>query len=235
MLGTAALIVAGGAERCWTASALASTPMVALGRISYSIYLVHWPLIVLWRLYTGHASLPHEQVVIAVLTVALAIALGAFVERPMRAGSRRISDRLAVGGILAAGAVVAVVGAGVLLDRGADWRLTPPARAALATLQAEPPCHDDKQWLASAGRICRLNAQASGTDFVIWGDSHAGALGPKLAEIFDAAGRSGVGRSRGIVRRSPASRSKAPSIQRGVPHLPTRCLPLSLSKSRGWL
>jgi peptidoglycan/LPS O-acetylase OafA/YrhL len=202
VLGTAAVVVAGASERSWVAVTLASWPMTAIGRISYSIYLVHWPLIVFWRLYTARPLSPHEQVLIAVLTLALAAALSALVESPMRAGSRRIGNRPALAGLLAAGAVVAVAGTAIVLDRGASWRLQAPAREALALLQearaGRPRCQPDMQWLAATSpfaraKVCRWNGGIAGTDFVIWGDSHAGALAPELSEMFaDAGYKSGV-------------------------------------------
>ena len=48
VVGTALLVAAGAAERrSWPGPLLASRPMQFFGRISYSLYLWHWPLIVL--------------------------------------------------------------------------------------------------------------------------------------------------------------------------------------------
>ena len=197
VLGTAAVIAAGAPSRSVIAAALGSRPMVGIGRISYSMYLVHWPLIVFWRLCVARPLVPHEQVLILILTIGLAAALSAFVETPMRAGSRQIGNKPALAGILTASTVVAALGTAVILDRGAVWRMSPTAREALATLRAgvaeRPRCIADKQWLGPGFSVCRWNAEVGGTDFVIWGDSHAGALGPELARVLGNGGkRSGV-------------------------------------------
>jgi peptidoglycan/LPS O-acetylase OafA/YrhL len=197
VLGTAAVIAAGAPIRSWPAAALVSRPMVAIGRISYSVYLVHWPLIVFWRLYAARPLLPHEQVLIAVLTLAAAATLSAFVETPMRAGARRIGNRPALAGLLGATAVVAAGGTALVLDGGAVWRMPAPAVEAVTALQgamaARPHCRDDGPRLALPFKVCRWNPEISGTDFFIWGDSHARELAPELAaELADAGRKSGV-------------------------------------------
>lgn len=60
-----------------------------LGDIAYSLYLWHWPLLILWLSYKGEAtvSLVAGLVIIAV-SVVLALATEKYVERPLRLASR---------------------------------------------------------------------------------------------------------------------------------------------------
>jgi len=53
--GGTALLIAGGsaAARFGPAPITSLRPMVFIGDISYSLYLWHWPLIVLWKAYSG--------------------------------------------------------------------------------------------------------------------------------------------------------------------------------------
>jgi hypothetical protein len=171
--------------------------MVAIGHISYSIYLVHWPLIVFWRLYVARPLLPHEQLLVAVLTLAAAAVLSAWVETPMRAGARRIGNRPALAGLLGATVVVAISGAAIVLDRGSAWRLPAPAVEAMTVLGGavaeRPRCRDDRERLALPFKVCRWNPEIPGTDFFIWGDSHARELAPELAsELADGGRKSGI-------------------------------------------
>jgi hypothetical protein len=150
-------------------------------------------LIVLWRLCAVRPLLPYEQVLIAALTVGLAAVLSAWVETPMRAGAHRMGNGPALAGLLTATAVVAALGAAVVADGGAAWRLRAPAREAYAALSAavaeRPRCRDDRQLLGVSVPVCHWSPQTPGTDFIIWGDSHARALSPELASVLSEGGR----------------------------------------------
>ncbi len=63
---------------------LGSAPVRALGRAAYSIYLVHWPLIVFYRLRFGAIDSVGEGGLLAVASVALGGALRLGVENPLR-------------------------------------------------------------------------------------------------------------------------------------------------------
>jgi peptidoglycan/LPS O-acetylase OafA/YrhL len=70
-------------ERNFITTVLASRSAVAIGRISYSLYLWHWVVIVFLRWTVGIESLS-AQVAAAVLTLALSWASYALVEKPIR-------------------------------------------------------------------------------------------------------------------------------------------------------
>ena len=59
-------------------------PIQHLGDISYSVYLWHWPLIVLWPYVTGVALKPLEAVAIFAVTIVLATVTKLVVEDPYR-------------------------------------------------------------------------------------------------------------------------------------------------------
>nr|WP_157551489.1 acyltransferase family protein [Kineosphaera limosa] len=70
---------------------LGSTPVAYLGRISYGVYLWHWPLIV-W--FIGDRGFePVRAVAVAGLTIAVAAASYHLVERPIRTGHVRLTPR----------------------------------------------------------------------------------------------------------------------------------------------
>jgi peptidoglycan/LPS O-acetylase OafA/YrhL len=128
-LGAGALILAG--TRRWAPGRLlAMAPMRFLGRISYSLYLVHWPFLVLpaASLAIGE-QLPLElRVVLALDSIAAAWAVHRLVERPFhrsRVLAIRPGRTLALAGAAMAATVVISAGVGATAARLLDgeWPL----------------------------------------------------------------------------------------------------------------
>jgi peptidoglycan/LPS O-acetylase OafA/YrhL len=192
----AALVIA-FARTGWVTSLLSVRPLVVAGRWSYSIYLIHWPMIVYWRLFVGRPLLAYEQVAIIAITIGLAALSSRFVERPLRAGSGSLANRPALGAIAFGSVAVLVVGGLVTLSQGAPRRMNADARDAIATLKTaieqRPKCQPDLNWLGNPKlpkAACRWGSDAH-TDFVVWGDSHAGMIAPELSQALQRMGMSG--------------------------------------------
>jgi peptidoglycan/LPS O-acetylase OafA/YrhL len=117
-LGAAGVIFAGGAR--WSPGALlAISPMRFLGRISFSLYLVHWPILVLPAAGLAvEQELPLEtRLALAVAAVVVAFVVHRLVEAPIHRGRRmaawpvRRTLALAGGGILVTAILSLAVGA----------------------------------------------------------------------------------------------------------------------------
>ncbi len=65
-------------------SLFSSKPMVWIGQRSYSIYLVHWPIVVFWKMQTGSTFGMHEQAAIILLSITLGYFLHRYIEQPFR-------------------------------------------------------------------------------------------------------------------------------------------------------
>ena len=63
------------------------SPARFLGRISYSLYLWHWPVLVLGGLALGGTLVIGQTIGLVGIAVALAVATWAFVEEPFRRGT----------------------------------------------------------------------------------------------------------------------------------------------------
>ncbi|MDQ0561970.1 peptidoglycan/LPS O-acetylase OafA/YrhL [Rhizobium mesoamericanum] len=200
----AALVIAFAKESQGPARLLRSRPMVFVGLISYSLYLWHWPLIVFFPFVSGHALTTAEGWLVVAGSVCLATGSWVFVERPFRGTKSRIGRRALIAGALTCGTTAIVFGALVTEFKGAPGRL-PGAiykvyAATYDTSQfGNPPCFID--WDNSgitsadvrAGRLCPVGTAGKGTPtFLVWGDSHAGAMTPAIDEAARRAGVSGL-------------------------------------------
>lgn len=174
-LGTAAVIAAGPSG--WVASAFRIQPLVWMGRISYSVYLVHWPLMVIHgRLAEYHGALLPDWALV-VLSIGLGWVQFQLIEqrfRYVRATSwRPRSFALGVGAIAS---VAILSGAMAFWDRGHQWRI--PADRSQHTnktwfkIEQNAYCRQPDPSLDPTLATCQL-ARGADRDLFIWGDSHA--------------------------------------------------------------
>ena len=210
-LGTA-LVVYGGGQDTFAARLLSTPPFTGLGKISYSLYLVHWPVIVLWRHYaTGYSQglldifnplgafkpiiLPWtEASILLVASFALSVISYRFVEQPFR---RLRRPRWGIYGIAGAGSgCVALMALAIFYLNGVPQRI-PPEMVAITDVQEmwAWPCpqtvvlpvtpYDNPS--RNNSRLCGGGAswQEARGRAILWGDSHAEHLMPML----DWAGR----------------------------------------------
>jgi peptidoglycan/LPS O-acetylase OafA/YrhL len=116
-LGAFGVILSIAADNCGPARILAAAPLVFIGQISYSLYLWHWPLIVIGKQYAVlHGRSPWIGTLIgAALSVVFAILAYWAVEQPLRRrGVWRKRNLLTIGFSFVAGACICV---GISLHR----------------------------------------------------------------------------------------------------------------------
>ncbi|HEY0249738.1 MAG TPA: acyltransferase family protein [Gryllotalpicola sp.] len=216
MLATVAVIAAGSVPvRGGVGALLGLPPFQFLGLISYSLYLVHWPLEQLPQAAVGYdRPLPLPITLgLAALAVPIAWAMYRWIENPARhaallsRGRPRRTLLTALGGsaVLAAGACLAlVVTAGVEPHANrtvADTAPTVPLQAtSFVPSNLKPPltkAQDDNPQLYADG--CELDFSTSTPhpcDFgpadaptvVLWGDSAAAQWAPGLGQAVQKAG-----------------------------------------------
>jgi hypothetical protein len=132
-----------------TARLLSVPPLIWLGRISYGVYLWHWPLFQFVTAERTHLSGLALLGLRCALTLAAAVSSYVLVERPIRRGTwlRRLPRPVPVGGAVTAMALTAVVAvlatmpATTLKLTGAPPVVvaTPPGPAAVPSLASSPP------------------------------------------------------------------------------------------------
>ncbi|KQI67152.1 hypothetical protein AN189_16865 [Loktanella sp. 3ANDIMAR09] len=185
-LGAVAIIWAGQSQVTLTGRLLSTRGMVGIGLISYSLYLVHWPVLVAARILTSaRGNLDPVTIVIClVLSLGLAWASWRFVERPFRAheGGTRFGRRAIFALSGAGGAVLLGLFALLMVKDGFPARL--PAGLEQAYTQATTRL--DRMDRCHVGRIAAPRCPALGAaldggpvDVLLIGDSHLqwGTLG----------------------------------------------------------
>ena len=112
----AALVMAGGtcSPRWGAESVLRLGPAQWIGKLSYSIYLWHWPILIIAADVAGKSSLPFRQNIVWLL-VALGAAVTSFylVESPFRRTFRGRSSRTAAWAPIGLGVLLILVSLGV--------------------------------------------------------------------------------------------------------------------------
>jgi len=119
VLATAAIIALGASPVA--GAVLSWRPVVAIGLISYSMYLVHWPILVFLRAETLSDPSALQAAGVVLVTIAVSTLMYWVIERPVRKGLSR-PGALRAGGVAAAVAVSASV-----LITVAAWGWTPQA------------------------------------------------------------------------------------------------------------
>jgi peptidoglycan/LPS O-acetylase OafA/YrhL len=194
-LGTALVIYAGDCGPTAAGATLSLSPFVFVGRISYSLYLWHWPLYVFARYLDFRDPPPARIAFLIALSFLLSILSYYFVEQPFRRAAFRLSRRkLFAGGaaVIAASAVAATL---LLLGDGLPERLRPDLRTILAEQDDHEPRLDSCLGLSAAdvrnGRLCHIGMPGGVPSFILWGDSHADAVLPAIADVAVREGRTG--------------------------------------------
>ncbi len=179
----AVLLIGAGPDALLNRRVLASGPFVLLGRISYPLYLWHFPLLVLARVQWG-ASLS-VGATIAVVAVSVALAYGTY--RLVELPARRLAGRgRRPAALVAPLAAVGCAGLAVFFSAGLPGRL-PVELQQLSTVAfdykhayRESRCFLQPWQGARAFRPDCVDA-GSGKLLLLWGDSHAAHLYPGLA------------------------------------------------------
>lgn len=139
VLGTVAVILAGSGGRATAGWWLSRRPATFIGDISYSVYLVHWPLIVLVPYATGHELRWTEKLAILLATIVLAWLSKTYVEDPLRVRPLLAARPWRAFAFAAAGMLV-FVAANVGLNGELDRRESAAAAAAAAQLESGDKC-----------------------------------------------------------------------------------------------
>jgi peptidoglycan/LPS O-acetylase OafA/YrhL len=157
-------------------------PLRWVGRISYSLYLWHFPLYGFCDYLLGPPSTPVRWGIVGV-SLLLASASWHWVETPIR---RRLPHPRQAWALLALSeAGLVLTGGWLCLGGGLPQRYPASARAILSTRTDWVYNRDEDDAAAMRGDFPRLGSGALAPSFLLWGDSHAMAVSEALAQSAD--------------------------------------------------
>ena len=192
-----ALILLFAQEKTWVARVLSLRILVGIGLISYSAYLWHQPLFAFARLRSLTAPSATVMAALAALSLVLAAATWAWVERAFRgkAAAPLLPDRnrlFATCGALAL--ALSALAATVHVTQGLRFRFTPDVLAILdvGTIAPDRTCHlsEGRAFNGHPVSGCLYPDQTKAPEVMVIGDSHAHALSDALGRLLAARGLS---------------------------------------------
>jgi peptidoglycan/LPS O-acetylase OafA/YrhL len=191
-LGSALIIYFAHPKATVVGQLLSSKPAVWIGLISYSLYLVHWPIAVFWRYITLQEPGLLGAMAIIALSIPLAWASWAFVERPFRKRGGASSLRVVLVG-LAALVLIGAIGVFGWASNGLPQRFPAQPEAPASATNAQAPISwrngvcffegapDLAAWSPQA---CVINPSGE-TPVLLWGDSFAAHYVPGITRASE--------------------------------------------------
>lgn len=172
----------GGAHGGVAATILSARALVAVGLISYPLYLWHWPLLVFAAAFKFAPLTPLQTGLVIAASFILAWLTYEFIEHPFRAGR---ASRAKIAALGTAMMLVAAAGFVILGGRGFESRF-PRELLEIAEVRGYPAswriseCLIDPKKETSFGKSCMEEARPL---LFLWGDSTATALMPGLRHL----------------------------------------------------
>lgn len=192
-VGTALLIFA-GLNNTLDGSMLTARGLVMLGKISYPLYLWHWPLLVFLLIHSGPVG-AWPRIAIVAASIGLACLTYIYVEKPVRFGNYRpLTAPLLCAGLV----LLAAVG---LIDNrtgGFPLRIPEPLRDfVMVKYDWNVGARVGQCWLTDLqpanafAPACFDETPTAQKNVLLWGDSHAGRLWVGLSDIYGNVDRVG--------------------------------------------
>lgn len=164
----AALVIYTG-NKATLARVLTNPLAVWIGLISYSLYLVHWPLIVFWQYIIKSELSWYDQITITVVSITFAYTIYRFVEQPFFTKQINITAPIWKNSLITAAITFFVVGLHIRESGGWTWRVNSP----VVFEQAGDATNFHKIFYGGAGYPYFGAVNTKGKpDIVVIGDSH---------------------------------------------------------------
>ena len=182
-LGAALVIYSGTSCSTLVSRGLSLKPIVFIGLISYSLYLWHWVVYVYLDYYLIRPQTGWEVASKIVFCIILAAVSWKYVEGPFRkqAGKSRFSRQWIFAAAVLGSATLAAAGAVLYLSHGLPSRFTQQTLSLYSGKDDIWKRHEE-----CLAQFCAIGDSTAEPSFLLWGDSHAGAIAPAFEQIARA-------------------------------------------------
>jgi peptidoglycan/LPS O-acetylase OafA/YrhL len=206
-VGCALIILAGESGTSLVGAVLSWRPIVFIGLISYSLYLWHWPVIIVQKmglllsaaailpqLHAVHVSaLAFDRIVETVLSFLLALLSWRFVERPFRSGPLRLAGKplFALAGVVLL--VFVAYSSATVLAGGFGGRFSPKSvelASYLSDKETVKAMRGGTCFITSTGHfedfdhnLCLHRETGRQNSYLLLGDSHSAMLLPGISSV----------------------------------------------------
>jgi peptidoglycan/LPS O-acetylase OafA/YrhL len=170
-LATAMIIYAGGYSNR-VSDAISIGPLTGLGKISYSLYLWHWPIFVFIRYVTGGIT-PLQSFLAILLSLTLSILTWQFIENPFRLKWKFSFKKTLIAMYIIPACIFVVMNIVVEKQKGMPERFGEHMDAVIA-MDSKPKIYNE--YCDASNEKCRIAA--------LIGDSHAEHFSPFMHQLI---------------------------------------------------
>jgi len=191
-LGAGALILGGYAPRAPVTRVLSTPLMVWIGRISYPLYLVHWPIRIFLQEHTLEFTL-EWRIAGFVASFLCATAIYICIETPIRRGKVLAGRRLYTSVVVGLSVVTLLASAVIWRSEGVPSRFSPQVAALLDTRDDRPLARQNCTLRGTTiADLCPLGDPGAVPEVLVIGDSHALAFSGAFDLWLRQTGRGGA-------------------------------------------
>lgn len=191
----AALVVA-YSNKTIVGTVLSATPLVWIGKLSYSLYLWHWPILVFMKYYLMRDLVMSEKILAVGLSVLAAYLSMRFVETPFRIRKFNPTPRSLFNTAAVTMSCFMLAGLVTYLADGFPGRFPDQvqkmAKGASDTNPERRRCDNLSVADVASGKVCAIGPQNAKPTFAVLGDSFGDALVPGIASAAASAGSHGI-------------------------------------------
>lgn len=181
VLGSVLIIYSG--QNAWFNRVILSNKIaVWFGKVSFPLYLWHWPLLSFSRIYLGEIPAESIRIAIVIFSIFLAWLTCEFIERKFRFGNKS-KEKLAI--LVALMAIIGTVGFSIYRNDGLPTRpynqKLAPYKDSMKVSDKKVRCFDIPYAYKKEGNwFCGLGRKGEPVNYFAYGDSHALSLLPAL-------------------------------------------------------